>query len=139
MQTLELLLRLGKRRLGVVCLLDERLALVGADVDLALRLVSLRRPWLQLALLGLDLVLKVLSLVWTRRSIRDDLRKKERELTLQALHNLFKVRLLLDELVFEVVRLLGLGLHNALVLDDCCLRCIERLRVLHLAMSHDSR
>ena len=63
MQTLELLLRLGKRRLGVVCLLDERLALVGADVDLALRLVSLRRPWLQLALLGLDLVLKVLSLV----------------------------------------------------------------------------
>ena len=63
LQTLELLLRLGKRRLRVVCLLNERLALVGADVDLTLRLVRLRRPWLQLALLGLDLVLKVLSLV----------------------------------------------------------------------------
>ena len=63
LQRLELFLSFSQRLLSVLRFLNQRLALIGADLDLRTRIVGLGRPRLKLALLRLDLVLEVLGLV----------------------------------------------------------------------------
>ena len=63
LQRLELFLSFSQRLLSVLRFLNQRLALISADLDLRARVIGLGGPRLKLALLCLDLVLEVLGLV----------------------------------------------------------------------------
>ena len=63
LQRLELFLSFSQSLLSVLRFLNQRLALISADLDLRARVIGLGGPRLKLALLRLDLVLEVLGLV----------------------------------------------------------------------------
>ena len=69
LQRLELFLSFSQSLLSVLRFLNQRLALISADLDLRTRVIGLGGPRLKFALLRLDLVLEVLGLVYRRPSV----------------------------------------------------------------------
>jgi hypothetical protein len=101
--------------LGSLGLLEERIQLSLGNVQLRLFLVDLRRPWLELLLLDLDLVVELLGLVCAKMSDVNSALLSQMVITFQTVGDLLQDSLLLAQLTLKLLdlRTLLLDLRGA--------------------------